>query len=265
MKTLFVTLILLSGLAKAHVVPMAIQKAMEQVHAMAAYRKFDARMFKYAYLKEGLCDTCAQEQVEQQLKQLETDMGADFPRWLATYQDHLSEIRYAQALTPLKDVFSLMMARSSRDTLQRRFFITCVDFIKAVGALSMHNGMKSKDVRLLWLMDKAGFKKMCPVVNGQQPAAPRPFIHTLLTFRSHGDWYLLNSENPNPEIYYLGKSLPQRLGKDFSLPSVKNGMILTVAQVTELNIIFRGFPGQWLPNVTASGKLSEDQEDFVCK
>jgi hypothetical protein len=265
MKFVFISMILASAWAKGDVVPQNVQWALQKVHSLAEPRNYDARMFKYVYFKDGFCRTCTSQEVQQQLIQLENDMGTDFAHWMATYQMHRAEILHAQSLTLHTDVFSLMMARNSAHTLQRRFFITCVDFIKTIGDLAIQRGMKVDDVRLVWLMDKAGYKKMCPASNGQPPAAPRPFIHTILAFRSHGDWYLLNTENPKAEVYYLGEQLPDRLSRDFSFPSVKGGMVLTVAQISPLPVIFNGFPGQWLPNVTASGILSEDPKDFSCR
>jgi hypothetical protein len=254
----------------AKIVPLPLIRAMDEVHQLAAHAQVrNLFMFKYAYYQGGFCadQDCSPEFVQKQIQLMKQLMGSDFGELVKNIPFYYAEILLAQASSSHKDVDNLISFRSANDILSRKVFTTCVDFGKAVASRALAYGMNPNKIKFFFTMGSEGFAKMCPTQTGQPAIPPRPILHTIIAYQFDGNWYAMNSENPNPEIVPLGKTLPKRLSLQFifSKPALVSGLPLVYAGSYEFRDFINGFNNQVLLNIAASGRASSNTRDFVCK
>jgi hypothetical protein len=252
------------------IIPVPLIKAFQDVQLAAANAPLTSLyMFKYVYFNAGFCkdQDCSPATVSSSIALFKQLMGSDFPTLNQKYDLYVNEIRQSQLESKTGDADSLLSWRNPTDILTRGTFFTCIDYAKVIAAKALANGLDPRDLKFYWTMEEAAYLKMCPTRNGQAALLPRPTVHTVIAYRMKRKWYIMNSQNPNPEIIPMGESLPEeRLSRRFvfPLPALVGGQVLTFAGTYDFARFIDGFPGQWIANITASGIPSSNPNDFVC-
>lgn len=274
MKTLFSILLLTAQLSIAgetKTLPAPIARAMTVAHTLAKQASvINLNMLNYVYFKSEFCKKavkpCTNEEIEKQLPIWQGKIGSAFETEMAKYEAYKNELEILSAKYPIVDVTGFISATNFQEIMSRRTFITGLDYTKVVAGLSLRNGFKAQNLRVFVMMVKSVYEKMCPTRNGQPAILPRPSTQIMLAYKSRGIWYALNTQNANLEVVELGRRFPDRLQHEFQLsaPAWLVGQQLVYAGHYDVRHFSKGFPGQYLVNITASGRMSADSRDFIC-
>ncbi|MGE0525573.1 MAG: hypothetical protein AB7P49_00810 [Bdellovibrionales bacterium] len=226
-------------------------------------------MFRYAFLKADLCQPTecpTEESVRTTMESLEKRMGDEFPQLLEQYPMYLDEVRMELAELKTDEWRELSPGRSAETIMQRRLFMSCNDYTKVMAHLAVENGMDRNHIKYTWLVVEDRFSPFCPIL-GQQPAAERPPVHTLIAYFDRGEWFLLNAENPEVDVIPLGPQLPTRLQHrfHFNYPDFVKGQTLLYAGSFDTENLVDGFSNQVWLNIAASGSATDAPEDFICR
>lgn len=257
--------------ASASPVPNQIKSAFNYVHYVAAKSSVkNLFMFNYVYFAGRLCkdQDCSDQFIKGQLEGARMKMGDDFEK----YYQHRTAYGYAiqnlQKGLSKGDLATLSGARSSDQILKNKIFVTCVDFAKAILSKSIENGFPEKDLKFYVLMNSEGYNKMCPgKADGKAPVAARPIIHSLIAYKSQGNWYTLNVEDPEAVPSLLGPNLPARLNRDyqFTFPALIAYQPMKFAGAFDAKDFMNGYNFSWLLGITAAGKLESDPTKIKCE
>ena len=256
--------------------PPGVQQAISDILESARKQIINGSLLGFVYFDLGLCPDCTTANAEiqkQKLLQSMKDAGADLDHLFSepVLALHRQEIQTLYAKSPQKDLLSLRLFRTAQDSFTRSIFLNCLDYAKAVAMRARQYGFPDKDMRFFWTMDKAAYLKMCPTPSCKNPVLPRPFVHTMLAFRSNGVWYAINVEmnlkNPNPEIFVLGKSLPKRLGYELMVhfPKIAAEKPLVFAGAFNFKKLSNELPAQLLLDVTQHGRVRASMKQLSCQ
>lgn len=255
--------------------PKPISSAIESTLESARKQTINGNLLGYVYFEQNLCSPCTQEFRDLEMKKLKqamVDSGADIDLLFSekSLQDHRNEILEIFNRSPQKDLLSLRLYRTAKEAFDKSIFLNCLDFAKSVGRLSIENGFPKEDIKFFWTMDKEAYLKMCPTPKCTKPILPRPFVHTMVAFKKNGLWWAINVEmnlkQPNPDIFYLGKKLPKRLGMDFmvTFPKIAAGKKLVFAGAYDFKEMVNELPAKLLLDITISGKIDDLISKMAC-
>jgi hypothetical protein len=266
--TLAMTSLNASALEK---MPKEIKRAFTGVHQAAATTSVkNLFMFNYTYFAGQFCkdQDCSVDNVAKQIDGAKAKLGDDLEKYSLHQAAYEKAIKRLQSDLPKGDLATLSGSRTADQVLKFKIFMTCVDFAKAVLLKALENGFAEADLKFYVLMNLDGYRKMCPgKADGNKPVAPRPVIHSLVAYRTNGNWFTLNVEDPEAVPSLVGPDLPDRLGRDyqFTFPALIAYQPMTYAGAFEPKDFVNGYDFGWLLGITAAGKLEKDPAKIVCE
>ncbi len=263
------------GATSAAKLTPALLRALTEVRERTAGNRLAVRE-AYAYAYHSLfTPQPARAKELAALRKTLVDRGVDVrvvlsPRGLAPYVEAVLAARVTSAMP---DLPGNQLARTGRAAYEAQWFLNCFDYTKAV-AYRAYRIDPSADLRFFVLMDFAAYGTMCPRGgSGERAQEPRPVVHTMIAYKKDGAWWAVSPEmdisKPELELFNLGPTLPPRLGPHFRLvdaPFVRGkDLVYAGAYDIEHPLIAGAVHPQVLKNVAASGVLSRNPSDFVCR
>ncbi len=242
--------------------PIELAKIHSKVQKRAKDSKLNLKFIEYIYYLNQGSQRFSEAAVSSNKERLKKALGADFES-LNTDKNarakHEKFIDRRLALYPDLHIRQAMSRASAEQVISDNDFANCADYGKAFVQIGLGEGIAKDNFKVVIFAEKKSFEKVCspnqkPLLDPNSLSGIYFSFTYTIAYKSKGHWYLINPEANTPEVFSVGKHIPER-GQVFQFPFLSNlgASDFVVSGTLDLNAFLRGYDIAEPINLSISG------------